>query len=648
VSLESLLDAPVRESPPPDETTRRPSFAPSIGSVLAPLLLLAALGIELAVIRVGLDPQDEGYFVEQATRILRGQLPYRDFDSLYTPALLYLHATLFQVLGGPEVIAVRAVGFVSRVVLIGGLYAICRPLMRPLVAVLPGLFILLALDRVPAVWEPHPGWPSAALTVLTVCVLLRSGPRPNWRVLLLLGALTAVTFAFKQNTGVFLGMAVVACTAWCAPRVTWPMRVVQWLVLALFVVATAWLIHAHASPVVAAYFLVPMLAAALACMRLSRTSSTGTPLRSWLLRMGVLAIGFVALTVPWLLALLRALDGNVSVLTGFVGGVEQDFLWSPLAAPTGYAWASVLGFGLCLVLAVHLRRSFIGVTLSTLLAVGFWIAAALLTAEPGDPTWKALLVALPRASYGLLVLLPAVGTVVASIYATRHGASWRVRALLVASALALLVEYPRMDEVHLAWSGCLGLAAAAWLLDRGYSGLVRRWRVGWGAALWASLLCVPLLAALPNVAQRLDGVVTGSGQLRSFQSTYGTGLSGVDDVLVSVEEASTLINAARYVREVTAPGEPIFAYPISPLFYVMTDRPNPTRFAHLFPGTATNTQIDDIVARLENARVRVVVVSSAALDFVGRPGSNQPLEDYLATRYREADRFGDYRVLVRR
>jgi len=46
--------------------------------------------------------------------------------------------------------------------------------------------------------------------------------------------------------------------------------------------------------------------------------------------------------------------------------------------------------------------------------------------------------------------------------------------------------------------------------------------------------------------------------------------------------------------------------------------------------------------------VRVVVVNQAALKYWGPPASNQPLEDFLVSRYEPVARFGDYRVLVRR
>src|SRR4051794_30097563 len=165
---------------PTHPTIRLPRQRHHTEMLLAVALLGAVLAAELALIRVGLDAQDEGYFVEQATRVLRGEMPYRDFDSLYTPGLLYLHAALFHVLGGPEVLAVRAVGFVSRLLMAGSLFLLGLRLTRPLLAVLPAVFVLLAFDRVPRVWEPHPGWPSAAFTVLA-CLALSHLPRRGER-----------------------------------------------------------------------------------------------------------------------------------------------------------------------------------------------------------------------------------------------------------------------------------------------------------------------------------------------------------------------------------------------------------------------------------------------------------------------------------
>src|SRR5687768_6217483 len=40
----------------------------------------------------GIDPVDEGYFLSLADRVHQGALPYRDFDTYYTPGVFYLYA----------------------------------------------------------------------------------------------------------------------------------------------------------------------------------------------------------------------------------------------------------------------------------------------------------------------------------------------------------------------------------------------------------------------------------------------------------------------------------------------------------------------------------------------------------------------------
>src|ERR671935_1848223 len=108
-----------------DERAAAPASPRAAGRAadsLALAAIAACLAAELALLPVGLDDMDEGYFAEQATRVLRGELPYRDFDSLYTPGLLYLHAGLFWLSGQPHVLIPRVVGFITRVALAFALY----------------------------------------------------------------------------------------------------------------------------------------------------------------------------------------------------------------------------------------------------------------------------------------------------------------------------------------------------------------------------------------------------------------------------------------------------------------------------------------------------------------------------------------------
>src|SRR4051812_23183998 len=117
-------------------------------SLRHPPLGLAILGIclcaELLVLNVGLDDLDEGYFLQHAARIESGQIPYRDFESLYTPGLDYLHAALFGRLGGQYILAARALSFVFRIGVVVLMYVLARRVIaNPLLAALPGVFLLV-------------------------------------------------------------------------------------------------------------------------------------------------------------------------------------------------------------------------------------------------------------------------------------------------------------------------------------------------------------------------------------------------------------------------------------------------------------------------------------------------------------------------
>jgi hypothetical protein len=218
--------------------------------------------------------------------------------------------------------------------------------------------------------------------------------------------------------------------------------------------------------------------------------------------------------------------------------------------------------------------------------------------------------------------------------------------MTVAGAVTLLTEYPRVDDVHLAWSAGLALATGAVVIGQMSGQLADRWSLRGiqRGMLAAVLVAVPAATALPNLPVRFDGLIKTSGVARLWPITD---LPAVDGMLVTDEQAATLVDAARYVRARTAPGEPIFVYPSSPLLYPMTDRLNPTRYAHVYPGATSPQGVAGIIAALAQTPVRFAVVSQAALSFWGPPLGTQSLEDYLAGSYQEVARFGEYRVLLR-
>jgi hypothetical protein len=174
------------------------------------VILVACLLVEAVMLPIGMDDLDEGYFAYQAERVLSGHVPFRDFESLYTPGLTYVHALLFTAIGQPHLIAPRALSLVLRGALAALLYALARPLVRhPIWAAVPGALVLIGFDPAPDRWEPHPGWPSTVFALLSAWCLTRP-TTPRW--LLASGAAAAAAYAFKQNAGALMLLAIVLHT----------------------------------------------------------------------------------------------------------------------------------------------------------------------------------------------------------------------------------------------------------------------------------------------------------------------------------------------------------------------------------------------------------------------------------------------------
>ena len=131
-----------------------------------------------------------------------------------------------------------------------------------------------------------------------------------------------------------------------------------------------------------------------------------------------------------------------------------------------------------------------------------------------------------------------------------------------------------------------------------------------------------------------------------------------DGVRVPADEAESLPPAVREVREVVAPGEPIYVVTLrsdlvrigNPLFYVLAGRPNA-----MDTDFDLQTSAEDqarVVARLEDepppAIVRWTHPDSARPEpnERGEPSGSRLLDEYLERAYRERARFGHYTVLV--
>jgi hypothetical protein len=142
-----------------------------------------------------------------ALRILDGDIPYRDFWTMYAPGHFYLLAGLFLVFGKHLVIASAA-----RAVVIAAsgsvLFLIARDLKmtRQGAATVAGLFVLM-------LWKPELGLgtyePALLFILIAWLVLVRSGAPLSARAALAAGVSVGVAAWFKHDIAAYAAMAMI-------------------------------------------------------------------------------------------------------------------------------------------------------------------------------------------------------------------------------------------------------------------------------------------------------------------------------------------------------------------------------------------------------------------------------------------------------
>jgi hypothetical protein len=105
------------------------------------------------------------------------------------------------------------------------------------------------------------------------------------------------------------------------------------------------------------------------------------------------------------------------------------------------------------------------------------------------------------------------------------------------------------------------------------------------------------------------------------------------------------------------PGEEIFAYPYSPVYYFLSGTRNPTRYSILMYGINTDSQFRDAVKSLENKKVRYIIWDREFNDMGARigwpmysvpPKERQIMEPYLAAHYKLLKRVKQYDIVERK
>src|SRR5216684_2399175 len=166
--------------------------------LLALVLLLSALYMARELKR-GWVPSDEGTLAESADRVLRGELPHRDYHEGYTGGLSYLNAMAFR-LFGTNLASLRYMLFLFFLAWVPAVYYAASRFVSAPVA---GAVTLLAVAWGPPNYAAAmPSWYNLFFATFGLAALLRYIEVQTGRWLLLAGFCGGMSFLFKL-TGLY-------------------------------------------------------------------------------------------------------------------------------------------------------------------------------------------------------------------------------------------------------------------------------------------------------------------------------------------------------------------------------------------------------------------------------------------------------------
>ena len=168
------------------------------------LVFIGAVALQLIAFDPRISPYDEGVILVGAERVLRGDVPYRDFWTLYGPGQFFLISWLFSVFG-PTDLVVRAVGIVAKAAITGLAYVTvtrAATRSRALVAALVVLGLLIVVRH-----DPFPLFPALALSMAAI-LLVERGLKRELTHLVHAGICTGLATTFRHDLGAYGFIAI--------------------------------------------------------------------------------------------------------------------------------------------------------------------------------------------------------------------------------------------------------------------------------------------------------------------------------------------------------------------------------------------------------------------------------------------------------
>lgn len=670
-------------------------------AALAAGIFILSFGYYFLFRHLGWFMQDEGVLYYQYLRTYQGQLPYRDFFTGYPPLAYYFHALIFD-LFGISITTIRTVMAVVNAGTAAGLYLVARRIAPRWAALLPSLLFMVMqpgdITDMSFHNSPYPSWYALMFLTFTTWSLLRAletgSPRRRSAWLFLTGILGGLTFFSKQNAGIFILWGVsgyLVSVPSVEPRGAGEPpfgRNFRRAYLALIPMAAALLIAKFLSPITILLFVAPTV---LLGVLGARTVFSPPAWRAMARDMLLVGAGFAAIFLPWLLYFGSKIGAGVYLRELFLLGKNVDenlFIPLPAAGPLTLAILAVAGL---IVLAAFLRRrgalragrrpalldaSDLRAGLVAALALGAGAALARLDVIKDLLALRIGLGEIYMRTSGAMDNL--LGYLAALVLAAALALAWRqaagrgdegdpppraFRAILWCAACAYILYFPRMDSAHL-YVGAAPLlyVVGAALLPRARTHVVRAFAPASGrrAALAFNVACVLLFGFIivPRTMPQIYSLVS----VRSGPSGVELARTEAEHLhlprtdlyfpvyLDSQRDPIRSFDAVvRYVRETTAPDDPIFAFPAIPMIYFASERSNPTRQDYFFGNNVTFQDQLDVVRKLEKARVPLVITVNDPNEYFVSKGKRYTrlVRNYIADRYYLERHIGRFDIMRR-
>ena len=170
------------------------------------IVFVFALAVHGCTVRKGpLGLIAEGVACVGAQRVLDGEIPYRDFWTMYAPGSFYLLAGLFGLFGSQMMVA-RIAAVVLLAIASLAVFGIARRLTRPSVALPMTLIAIIALHRAGQRFGTYPPTLASVMVALFAATIYFHTGR--LKLLFAAGIACSLAIVFKHDVGGYVSLAI--------------------------------------------------------------------------------------------------------------------------------------------------------------------------------------------------------------------------------------------------------------------------------------------------------------------------------------------------------------------------------------------------------------------------------------------------------